>query len=601
MTLSDSGGSHCRFAIRHHKQGGNLKIYGQSTRRSRRLLGVTLVSLLSFAAACGGGSSSKDTSAPSGSDAPATSDSGAPTTDAPAEETPVAGGTLRVGLEADVDGLNPTASALAVAGLTMASAVFDPLFTFDQAGDAVPYLAESITPSADFMVWTMKLRAGVVFHDGTPLTTDAVIKQFEITRADPLVGLAVRPYYPETGAVVKIDDLTMEFHPLEASQFFPTALTAQLGYIASPTWLDALAADPTLEQKPVGTGPFKFDSRTEDSVTKFVRNDNWWGTDIIGPTYLDAIEFYPVTDPDTRTEMIQNGELDMLHTTDTNQFQTYRDDPTLTTSIDDNGEEYFLMINTAKPPFDDVRVRKALALATDRQGYFDLFNAGEGRMADQMFTPDSKYYNPDVKQEGNDPAGAAALVAEYCGENPVDDAGVAQCTDGKVNMEYQWSGPSVLATRIADFYNENWKESFNVTFDEKSQADNIQEAALGIYNVVGWRQFGAENPGDDRVWLECRNIGGISLNWPRYCDDARDALIKEIANPASPEERVGLIQKLVQNLHDSYAYIFMTHSSWAVVNTDKVHGNCDRKSPDGDPLVCSINGRMFFQSTWLSS
>jgi ABC-type transport system substrate-binding protein len=167
-----------------------------------------LVSLLSFAAACGGGSSSKDTSAPSGSDAPATSDSGAPTTDAPAEETPVAGGTLRVGLEADVDGLNPTASALAVAGLTMASAVFDPLFTFDQAGDAVPYLAESITPSADFMVWTMKLRAGVVFHDGTPLTTDAVIKQFEITRADPLVGLAVRPYYPETGAVVKIDDLT---------------------------------------------------------------------------------------------------------------------------------------------------------------------------------------------------------------------------------------------------------------------------------------------------------------------------------------------------------------------------------------------------------
>jgi len=558
-----------------------------------------LVSLLSFAAACGGGSSSDETSAPTETEAP--TDSGAPATDAPAEETPVAGGTLRVGLEADVDGLNPTASALAVAGLTMASAVFDPLFTFDVDGNAVPYLAESIEPSADFMVWTMKLRAGVVFHDGTPLTTDAVIKQFEITRADPLVGLAVRPYYPETGAVVQIDDLTMEFHPLEANQFFPTALTAQLGYIASPVWLDALVADPTLEQQPVGTGPFQFDSRTEDSVTKFVRNDNWWGTDIVGPTYLDAIEFYPVTDPDTRTEMIQNGELDLLHTTDTNQFQTYRDDPKLVTSIDDNGEEYFLMINTAKAPFDDVRVRKALALATDRQGYYDLFNTGEGRMADQMFTPDSPYFNADVMQEGNDPDGAAALVAEYCGENPVDADGKALCTDGKVDMEYQWSGPSVLATRIADFYNENWKASFNVTFDEKSQADNIQEAALGIYNVVGWRQFGAENPGDDRVWLECRNIGGISLNWPRYCDDARDALIKEIANPASPDERVGSIQKLVQNLHDSYAYVFMTHSSWAIVSTDKVQGNCDRKSPEGSALVCSINGRMFFQSTWLSS
>lgn len=558
-----------------------------------------MVSLLSFAAACGGGSSSDETSAPSGSEA--TTDSGAPTTDAPAEEgTPVAGGTLRVGLEADVDGLDPTASALSVSGLTMAAAVFDPLFTFNQAGEVVPYLAESIEPSADFMQWTMKLRAGVTFHDGTPLTVDAVIKQFEITRNDPLVGLAVRPYYPETDAVEKIDDLTMIFKPLEASQYFPSALTAQLGYIGSPTWLDALAADATLAQKPVGTGPFKFDSRTEDSVTKFVRNDEWWGIEAIGPVYLDAIEFYPVPDPGTRTELLQNGDLDIIHTTDTDQFPIYRDDSSLTLNIDEDGEEYFLMINTSKAPFDDVRVRKALALATDRQGYYDLFNAGEGSMADQMFTPDSPNYNPDVVQEGNDPEGAAALVAEYCGENPTAEDGTALCTDGKVNMEYQWSGPSVLATRIADFYNQNWSESFNVTFDEKSQADHIQEAALGIYNVVGWRQFGAENPGDDRVWLECRNIGGISLNWPRYCNEERDALLKEIANPATPEERPALLQQLVQNMHDSYAYIFMTYSSWAIVESEKVNGTCDRVGPDGDPLVCSTNGRMYFASTWLS-
>lgn len=576
-----------------------MKIYGQSNRRTRRVLGVTLVSLLTFAAACGGESSSDETSAPSETEAPG-SDSSAPATDAPVDETPVAGGTLRVGLEADVDGLDPTASALAVSGLTMAAAVFDPLFTFNQAGEVVPYLAESIEPSADFTQWTMKLRAGVTFHDGSPLTVDAVIKQFEITRADPLVGLAVRPYYPETDAVQKVDDLTMIFKPLEASQYFPSALTAQLGYIAAPSWLDAIATDGTLAQQPVGTGPFKFESRTEDSVTKFVRNDAWWGTEVIGPVYLDAVEFYPVPDPGTRTELLQNGDLDIIHTTDTDQFAIYRDDSSLTLSIDEDGEEFFLMINTAKAPFDDVRVRQALALATDRQGYYDLFNAGEGSMADQMFTPDSPNFNPDVVQDGNDPEGAAVLVAEYCGENPTAEDGTALCTDGKVNVEYQWSGPSVLATRIADFFNENWSESFNVTFDEKSQADHIQEAALGIYNIVGWRQFGAENPGDDRVWLECRNIGGISLNWPRYCNEERDALLKEIANPADPAERPALLQQLVQNMHDSYAYIFMTHSSWAVVESEKVNGNCDRVGPDGDPLVCSTNGRMYFASTWLS-
>ena len=566
-------------------------------RRSGRLLGATLASLMVFAVACGGGDDGgSDSGEPDTTEA--TGGSEAPTTE-PAGE-PVAGGTLRVGLEADVDGLNPTASALAVSGLTMAQAVFDPLFTFNADGDVVPYLAESIEPNADFTEWTLTLRAGVTFHDGTPLTVDAVIKQFEITRNDPLVGLAVRPYYPETDAVAKIDDLSMVFKPLEPSRYFPSALTAQLGYIASPTWLDALAADATLEQQPVGTGPFKFDSRTEDSVTRFVRNDAWWGTEVVGPVYLDAVEFYPVPDPDTRTELLLNGDLDVLHTTDTDQFQTYRDDSSLTLELTENGEEYFLMINTAKAPFDDERVRKALALATDRQGYYDLFNAGEGQLADQMFTPDSPYYNPDVKQEANDPEGAAALVAEYCGENPTAEDGTAQCTDGKVNMEYQWSGPSVLATRIADFFNEGWSAYFNVTFDEKSQADHIQEAALGIYNVVGWRQFGAENPGDDRVWLECRNIGGISLNWPRYCSEERDALIKEIANPANPDDRAGLLQQLVQNMHDSYAYIFMTHTSWAVVNTDKVHGLCDRVAPDGAALPCSTNGRMYFHSTWLS-
>jgi len=550
-----------------------------------------------FTVACGGGGDDDGSTEPATSDGTDTTGGSA----APSEEgEPVVGGTLRVGLEADVDGLNPTASALAVSGLTMAQAVFDPLFTFATDGTVVPYLAESMTPSTDFTEWTLKLRAGVAFHDGTPFTVDAVIKQFEITRNDPLVGLAVRPYYPETDAVAKIDDLTMVFKPLEPSQYFPSALTAQLGYIASPTWLDALAADPTLEQQPVGTGPFQFDSRTEDSVTKFVRNEAWWGTDLVGPVYLDAIEFYPVPDADTRTELLLNGDLDIIHTTDTNQFETYREDTSLTLDISEDGEEYFLMINTAKAPFDDVRVRQALALATDRQGYYDLFNGGEGQLANQMFTPDSPYYNPDVTQEGNDPEGAAALVAEYCGENPVAEDGSALCTDGKVNMEYQWSGPSVLATRIADFYNENWSSLFNVTFDEKSQADHIQEAALGLYNVVGWRQFGAENPGDDRVWLECRNIGGISLNWPRYCSEERDALIKEIANPANPDERTGLLQQLVQNIHDSYAYIFMTHSSWAVVHTDKVHGQCDRIAPEGSPLVCSTNGRMYFHSTWLS-
>ena len=126
---------------------------------------------------------------------------------------------------------------------------------------------------------------------------------FETQKADPLVGLAVKPFYPETGATERIDDFTAQFNLLEPNAFFAGALTGQLGYVSSPTWLAAALADPTLNQQPVGSGPFVFDSRSPDSVTRFVRNEDWWN----GEVYLDAVEFVPVPDADTRAELLIAG------------------------------------------------------------------------------------------------------------------------------------------------------------------------------------------------------------------------------------------------------------------------------------------------------
>ena len=120
------------------------------------------------------------------------------------------------------------------------------------------------------------------------------------------------PFYPETGATEIIDDLTIQFNPLDANAYFPAALTSQLGYVASPTWLAAAAADPALNQQPVGTGPFVFDSRSADSITRFVRNTNWWNGEVL----LDAIEFEPVPDDDTRNELFFAGELQAIQTDD---------------------------------------------------------------------------------------------------------------------------------------------------------------------------------------------------------------------------------------------------------------------------------------------
>ena len=341
-----------------------------------------------------------------------------------------------------------------------------------------------------------------------------------------------------------------------------------------------------------------FDSRSEDSVTRFVRNEGWWN----GEVYLDAVEFFPVPDPDARNDLLFGGEIDALHTTNQASILDLEDEESFQNVLNDASEESFAMINSAQPPFDDIRARKALTLATPVDLYNDLIALGVNRPAGQMFIPESPFYNPDVVQEHDDIDAALALVAEYCAERGTEEntvLGTTTCTDGKINMEFQFSGPAVIQTRIADLLDEGWSAGFNVEFNELLEDEHIQQTALGQFNVNTWRQFGAANPTNDSVWLLCRTIGGISLNWPRFCDESRDALILQAMATPDDAERVPLMQELSQKIHDDYLYIFFNHTLWDNAFAENVHGVCERTAPDGTKLECSSNGRTWFSSVWI--
>ena len=573
-----------------------------------------LVAFAMFAAACGGSDSSADdeVSTPDAeeSDGGGTSEEEAPETteatdggseesEAIVTETPddsdveaVAGGVLRIGIEAEVDGINPASSSLSQPGLLMAQQVFDSLIRFNTDDQWVPYLAESMTPSDDNRSWTLKLREGIMFHDGTPLNSEAIRVNFETALNDPLVGLAVKPFFPavDEGALEIVDDLTVTYNLLDPDARFPTSLAGQLGYVASPTWLAAALEDPVLNQAPVGTGPFIYDSRTEDSVTKFVRNDDYWN-DI---ALLDAVEFYPVTDPDVRANLLLEGELEGLVTTNVGSTETVAADPTIQNLLDDTGDESFVMLNTSMPPFDNILARQALTFATPRDNYNTLIGLGVNRPSDGMFTPDSPYYNPDVVQEADDPDRAIEVAAQYCTEVPDG------CTDGKIDMELQWSGPSVVQTRIAELLDEGWSVAFNVEFQELPQDAHIQETAFGLYNAVTWRQFGAPNPTNDNVWLLCKTIGGISLNWPKNCDESRDAIILDAMATDDEAEFVELMKELSVKINESYTYVFFNHTLWATSLAENVKGVCNSQSPEGETLRCTVNGRMWYDKTFLA-
>jgi peptide/nickel transport system substrate-binding protein len=259
-----------------------------------------------------------------------------------------------------------------------------------------------------------------------------------------------------------------------------------------------------------------------------------------------------------------------------------------------------IMMNTSRPPMDDLRVRQALTFAADREGYAEIIAQGTKPLADTLFHPDTKWHNPDIVQEGNMPDLAAPLIAEYCGENPVNAEGEPLCTNGKVNIELQFSGPSVTQTLIMDLLINGWEDYFNVTRQELLQTDHITEVAFGLYDVVTWRQFGAVDPDNEVVWLECATAGaGIALNWVRVCDEERDALLFQQRTTTDEAERVALWQDIAENIRDSYAYIFLTHANWVIGFNDNVKNLCGSTGPNGEDIICNNAGAVFLHNAWV--
>ena len=213
----------------------------------------------------------------------------------PAEPEPQSGGTLRVAIFAEGDGLNPAANPMTGPVNNIAYAIFDPLAYFDTQGNWVPVLAESWTKIGDGTSWQMKVRKGVRFHDGTELDADDVVATFQAQFSDPVISLVYKPGFDPDAPIVKIDDYTVQFKGVRPSARLPIAFTSQLGMILPSEWLDQAAADSRLNQMPVGTGPFMVERRVQNEVTVLVRNPDYWAADMID-IRLDRIEIYPITD-----------------------------------------------------------------------------------------------------------------------------------------------------------------------------------------------------------------------------------------------------------------------------------------------------------------
>jgi peptide/nickel transport system substrate-binding protein len=275
-----------------------------------------------------------------------------------AAEQAVRGGTLTFATGADPDSLDPQ-NTQSNPGEQVNRMMHENLVRFDAKMQLEPALAESWTSSKDGLVWTFKLRKGVKFHDGTPCDAKAVKYFFDRVLGDEKPFKASL-YTPVVQGAETVDASTVRVslkQPFGALLFI---LAHSAGAIVSPAAHQRWGKDLALH--PVGTGPFKFVEWVKGDHVTLERNDAYWG----GPPHLDRVVVKTVREDQARVLMLESGGADLIVNIPTEEIPRLRKDPRLTIESSPTARALFIVINVKKKPFDDVRIRRALNYAVDR-------------------------------------------------------------------------------------------------------------------------------------------------------------------------------------------------------------------------------------------
>jgi peptide/nickel transport system substrate-binding protein len=322
------------------------------------------------------------------------------------------GGSLTVGLELDIPGFDPLkVGVYDTAANIAASLILETLVGPDENGKAKPQLALSWSSSADFKIWTFKLRPGVKFHDGTPFNAQAVAWNYA-RQKDPKNNCRCAFYIANILSVEAKDDLTVVYNLKDPAVSFPDTLTrpSQNSSMHSPTAIQAKGDD--YNRSPVGTGPFVLKSWTAGDRMVVERNPSYWDK---GHPYLDRVVLRPLPDSQSRFASLKSGETDLVWADEfeADNIVRARKDPTLQVISYAGSGAAVNAINTKVPPLDDVRVRKALVMALDRKKMSQALTNGLARPASNPYGDGSWVKCKDDGALPEDPAKAAALIKEY--------------------------------------------------------------------------------------------------------------------------------------------------------------------------------------------
>jgi peptide/nickel transport system substrate-binding protein len=543
----------------------------------RALASLGLVGVLLGTAACGG-----DDGGGSGNEA-----EGVETDEFSEQGDPVEGGEITVGLEAETNSWTPGEGSFANSGTTVAYALYDPLMKRTADGEFQPYLAESMEPNADLTTWTLKLRPDVKFHDGTPLNAEALKSNFDDYLTAPTSNVANS--LKEVTALNVVDDLTVEYVLADTNAAFPSVLTGSPGWPFSPT--AAAKNGPDAGANPVGTGPFKFVSWQRDSNLVVEKNEDYWRD---GLPYLDGITFRPIPDEDTRTSSLQSGDIDVMQTLRQSTVARARD----LDSVDNY--EYLgnnsggSIINSSIAPFDDVRVRKALAFGIDQPALIDVIG-GTGLTPDatQYFSPDSPFYSEKVAEAfpTYDVEQAQEFYDDYIND-PQRSDGQPVGTD--ISFTYNCP-PDPTLNELSQLYQNFWNTlGMDVKLNTVEQAAHVQNGIAKDYEVQCWR-VGSET--DPYTTLRDAFTEG-PLNFTGYTSSVIDENLTTLRSTTDIEERKAAVEAIGMDIAENVPNLFTGYTLTDIAVRDVVKNVDgwtfpDESEGDGVPGATTMWGEVW--------
>jgi len=491
---------------------------------------------------------------------------------------------LRLGWLNNPDSLNPF-NGYEGSSFEVWAINYDLLVGYATDGSPAPGLAESWEVSDDGLVWTFKIRQGMTWQDGTPITARDVAFTYNLILEKNLT--AVVSYTTNIKEARVVDDYTVE---MVCSS--PKANMERAWIYIVPEHIWSKIKDPEkyqMEYPIVGSGPFQCVEWKRGSHIKMVKNPDYWGSE----PAVDEIYFQYYTNADTMTQDLKSGLIDGANDVAPAQYPTFEDQPGFKAIAYNlfyweylGFNQYSEPSSLGNPVLRDVKFRNALNWAVDKQKCVDVAWEGRAVVGTTMIPPDQ--FPADWDAHWEPPADVAYGFDLEKAKQLLDEAGYTDA-DGDGIREYKgkpielrlWARAESISSQTMGKFITGWFQDIGLKIEFQVLDDGAISAKLYAYDAQSnyapdydmyiWDYWGAADPGDTLAYFTTDQIEW--WNDPCWSNAEFDKLIKEQFGEMDRPARLDMIHRLQEIMYSETPEIILDYPpALQVVNTDRWEG-----------------------------